>query len=356
MASLPTTRTILAVQILTLFAGSLGAVDVAGGGVVEAVHRGQREFDYFVLALQWPGTFCRRTRQCCSSNACCRGANTPSEFTIHGLWPDYNDGSWPACCTRSSFDVKEIATLREALEKYWPSLSCGMTSTCHGGKGLFWAHEIAFSIFKTRVIQLLTGDLRLQLLHFYRLICLTLFYLALISAEKHGTCSSPVVRDEYNYFLTTLNVYFKYNVTEVLKEAGYVPSNSEKYPLGGIISAIQNAFHTTPLLICSKGAVQELRLCFYKDFKPRDCVNATSSRADMISSKSSCPSYVSLPAYTSVALGRVSKCKSFTRNRINQGWKMVGLHTHGYLTRNLIDTYQHGVRILMASLEQLLPD
>ncbi|KAK3031829.1 hypothetical protein RJ639_035966 [Escallonia herrerae] len=126
MASLPTTRTILAVQILTLFAGSF----CAGGGVVEA-----------------------------------------------------------------------IATLREALEKYWPSLSCGMTSTCHGGKGLFWAHE------------------------------------------------------------------------------------------------------------------------------PRDCVNATSSCTDMISSKSSCPSYVSLPAYTSLVYFLPYL----------QGSKMVGLHAHGHLTGNLID-------------------
>lgn len=35
--------------------------------------QGQREFDYFKLALQWPGTYCQSTRQCCSSNACCRG-------------------------------------------------------------------------------------------------------------------------------------------------------------------------------------------------------------------------------------------------------------------------------------------
>lgn len=44
-------------------------------------------------------------------------------------------------------------------------------------------------------------------------------------------------------------------------------SNCEKYPLGGIISAIQNAFHATPELVCSGDAVDELRLCFYKDFK-----------------------------------------------------------------------------------------
>lgn len=54
---------------------------------------------------------------------------------------------------------------------------------------------------------------------------------------------------------------------KVLSEAGYVPSNTEKYPLGGVISAIQNAFHVTPSLSCSNGAVEELQICFYKDFK-----------------------------------------------------------------------------------------
>ncbi|CAL9023064.1 unnamed protein product [Prunus brigantina] len=230
---------------------------------IEIGSRGQREFDYFNLALQWPGTFCQRTRYCCSSNACCRGANSPTVFTIHGLWPDYNDGTWPACCTQKSFDEKEISTLHDALEKYWPSLSCGRPSSCHGGKGSFWGHEV----------------------------------------EKHGTCSSPVARDEYNYFLTTLNVYFKYNVTKVLNEAGYVPSNTEKYPLGGIVSAIQNAFRTTPKLLCKKGALEELHLCFYKDFKPRDCAIGSASPNGRLYSSSSCPGYVSIPAYASMGLG-----------------------------------------------------
>ncbi|TYI74771.1 hypothetical protein E1A91_D07G227300v1 [Gossypium mustelinum] len=142
-------------------------------GINGSIDGAQREFDYFALSLQWPGTICHKTRHCCSSNACCRGSNSPTEFTIHGLWPDYNDGTWPSCCYRSQFDVKEISTLLDALEKYWPSLYCGKSSTCFSGKGLFWAHEW----------------------------------------EKHGTCSSPVIRDEYSYFITTLNVYFKYNVT-----------------------------------------------------------------------------------------------------------------------------------------------
>ncbi|XP_047330429.1 ribonuclease 2-like [Impatiens glandulifera] len=218
----------------------------------------QREFDYFLLALQWPGTICRRSHHCCSSNACCRGQNAPTGFTIHGLWADYNDGTWPACCNDTPFDLKKVSTLMSDMEKHWPSLSCGGVSTCHGGKGLFWAHEW----------------------------------------EKHGTCSSAVIRDEYDYFYTTLNLFFKYNVTKVLNEAGYVASNSEKYPLGGIITEIQNAFHATPLIVCSSGAVEELRLCFYKDFKPRDCVKSKD-----INSKNTCPKYVSLPASVSLGMG-----------------------------------------------------
>ena len=65
-----------------------------------------------------------------------------------------------------------------------------------------------------------------------------------------------------------LVIYHLYFLTQqVLEAAGYIPSNTEKYPLGGIVSAIENAFHTTPLLVCSKGSVEELHLCFYKDFK-----------------------------------------------------------------------------------------
>ncbi|KAJ6329619.1 hypothetical protein OIU77_011149 [Salix suchowensis] len=134
--------------------------------------------------------------------------------------------------------------------------------------------------------------------------------------KKHGTCSSPVVHDEYSYFSTTLNVYFKYNVTKVLNEAGYVPSNSEKYPLGGIVSAIENAFHTTPQLVCSKGALEELRLCFYKDFKPRDCV----TQNDMYSSKSSCPKYLSLPAYDFLALDHIQDFGDMTELKAEVSW------------------------------------
>ncbi|KAK9146160.1 hypothetical protein Sjap_006063 [Stephania japonica] len=222
-------------------------------------------------------------------------SNAPSGFTIHGLWTDYNDGTWPSCCRGPRFDLKEIAPLLEGLQKYWPSLSCSGSSTCHGGKGLFWAHEVVI------------------ILRMHIFLCL----------QKHGTCASSVLRDEYSYFLATINLYLKYNITvecklkimvlvskipsndmtlhvlykEILIEAGYTPSNKEKYPLGGIISAIEVAVGATPLIVCSHGAIEELRICFYKNFQPRDCMFDTGSHSNTVAS-SSCPRYVSLPEYT----------------------------------------------------------
>lgn len=65
------------------------------------------------------------------------------------------------------------------------------------------------------------------------------------------------------------SMYMIYTMQEVLREAGIIASNTEKYPLRSIISAIEYAFHATPQLVCSGDAVEELRLCFYKDFNVR---------------------------------------------------------------------------------------
>ncbi|XP_039123094.1 ribonuclease 2 [Dioscorea cayenensis subsp. rotundata] len=208
----------------------------------------QREFDYLALALQWPGTYCQSTHYCCPSNGCCR-PYALTQFTIHGLWPDYDDGTWPACCSSSEFDVKKISSLIPTLEKYWPSLSCSSASLCHGGKGLFWGHEY----------------------------------------EKHGTCSYPVIQDEYSYFSKALDLYFKYNITDILSRAGFLATNSETYFVKDIVAALEKAIGTSPQLVCKRGSLQELRICFYKDFTPRDCGILSSVLHSSSLARSSCP-------------------------------------------------------------------
>jgi ribonuclease T2 len=53
--------------LAVLLPGALLASPAAAGR-----KRRMAGFDHYVLALQWPGTVCRQTNNCCSSNGCCR--------------------------------------------------------------------------------------------------------------------------------------------------------------------------------------------------------------------------------------------------------------------------------------------
>ncbi|CAM0884094.1 unnamed protein product [Alopecurus aequalis] len=223
-------------------------------------------FDHYVLALQWPGTVCRQTNHCCSSNGCCR-SNPLNWFTIHGLWPQYSSGGWPSCCRATTpFNMNKIAMLRGILEKYWPSLYCGDSSTCFGGKGPFWVHEV----------------------------------------QTHGTCGYPEIQDEYDYFSTALYLYSKYNVTKALRKAHIYPRNGRKYEVSHIVAAIDHAFGRLPHLVCKNGSVQELRLCFHKDYQPRDC-GSEADDAWSSSRRSHCPRYVTLPSYKQSAMANATE-------------------------------------------------
>ncbi|KMZ60433.1 ribonuclease 2 [Zostera marina] len=232
-----------------------------------AISSSQREFDYYLLALEWPGTMCKSVSKCCNTNGCCDSSVPLYEFTIHGLWANYDDGTWPSCCgsTKTDFEINQVLPLMGEILKYWPSFSCSSTSLCHGKNGLFWAHEW----------------------------------------EKHGTCMFPEIKDEYTYFSTTLDLYAKYNITKMLENAGLLASNDASYPLTEVISAIESGVGASPTVTCSSGNVEEIRICFYKNFKPRDCVLESNSAYNKLYS-SSCPEYINLPSFTSIGKGRNS--------------------------------------------------
>ena len=59
---------LLVVWALVVVAGGLGSVSARA----PLGRKPQREFDYFALSLQWPGTICASTRHCCTTNGCCR--------------------------------------------------------------------------------------------------------------------------------------------------------------------------------------------------------------------------------------------------------------------------------------------
>jgi len=68
MTTARTAACVLAVWVLI----AAGLSDLGSAHAPPASSKPQREFDYFALSLQWPGTICASTRHCCATNGCCR--------------------------------------------------------------------------------------------------------------------------------------------------------------------------------------------------------------------------------------------------------------------------------------------
>ncbi|KAK9034261.1 hypothetical protein V6N11_050434 [Hibiscus sabdariffa] len=131
-----------------------------------------QDFDFFYFVQQWPGSYCDS-----SSSRCCypTTGKPAADFGIHGLWPNYNDGSYPQNCdSNNPFDGFKISDLISSMRRNWPTLACPS-----GSGETFWSHEW----------------------------------------EKHETCSESVF-DHHNYFKTTLGLKQQTNLLQALKTIG----------------------------------------------------------------------------------------------------------------------------------------
>ena len=90
-----------------------------------------------------------------------------SRFTIHGLWPQYYNDTWPQFCTGEGFDPSLVADLEPVLRREWPSV--------FSDNAAFWKHEW----------------------------------------RKHGTCAEglcPLLSDEHSFFFAVLALNKMYNL------------------------------------------------------------------------------------------------------------------------------------------------
>ena len=58
---------------------------------------------------------------------------TSQQWSIHGLWIDNDNGTWPEYCSKMPFDPIPPSLL-ENMEDYWYS--------CEGDNQGFWEHEL----------------------------------------------------------------------------------------------------------------------------------------------------------------------------------------------------------------------
>ncbi|XP_031475044.1 ribonuclease 1-like [Nymphaea colorata] len=203
-----------------------------------------QDFDFFYFVQQWPGAYCDTKFGCCYPKT----GKPAVDFSIHGLWPNYNDGGYPSHCDNGSpFLPSEISDLRDEMEKQWPSLSCPSSDGTS-----FWSHEW----------------------------------------EKHGTCSESVL-NQHQYFQAALNLKTQLNLLHILTKAGIRPDGGS-YSLESIKNAIQEATGFAPGIECNVDESRQPQL--YQIFV---CVNTkgTNFIDCPVLPRGRCSSEVEFPAF-----------------------------------------------------------
>ena len=182
-------------------------------------------WDYLLLVREWPGTV--------SPGA------LPSyidSFTLHGLWPNNNDGSYPQCCNNSyPFSYNQIAPIIQDVDRIW-------YDTLHDQANAtsFWSHEWS----------------------------------------KHGTCAvldSAIGSDERAYFQTCINLHDQMTEAKWLAAAGIVPADPSQtlYKQSAFVDALQQGLGVAPLIKCSSlngnNVIENLGVCLDKSLTIITC-------------------------------------------------------------------------------------
>ncbi|GJY77689.1 extracellular ribonuclease LE [Tanacetum coccineum] len=87
----------------------------------------------YTLAVQWPPGVCSGKHPKYNT---CKIPIVPTEFTIHGLWPEYSPTDPPATKT---LNYNQLGVLTTDLKKSWPNL--WSEQKLSGENLVFWNHE-----------------------------------------------------------------------------------------------------------------------------------------------------------------------------------------------------------------------
>lgn len=128
----------LAAATTFMVATTISSVDLDETMPQPAIMAPQRKPDLLIIAMSHQPEFCYQ-----HSREGFPGCQHPTDYikthlTIHGLWPEYKDGTWPSMCTRERLDPKVVTELKEGLEMYWPNVKESETDPNHDE---FWSHE-----------------------------------------------------------------------------------------------------------------------------------------------------------------------------------------------------------------------
>uniref|UniRef100_A0A1D1XXX4 Extracellular ribonuclease LE n=1 Tax=Anthurium amnicola TaxID=1678845 RepID=A0A1D1XXX4_9ARAE len=80
-----------------------------------------KSFDFYILILQWPGTYCAQSKRCCKPTT----GYPAKDFFIRSLEAyDEIAGKPLSKCNKWPFDVNQVVDERSELQQYWSSIRC----------------------------------------------------------------------------------------------------------------------------------------------------------------------------------------------------------------------------------------
>lgn len=116
---------------------------------------GQDVFDHFVLAFQWPKSFCNLMKN--TANQCIK--EIPDAWKVHGLWPSNTNTLPPTDCYETNgrnFNLANIAQdVKKTMDDIWPNMT--------GENRIFWEYEwkthgscanMDINVYFTKVVEL----------------------------------------------------------------------------------------------------------------------------------------------------------------------------------------------------------
>jgi ribonuclease T2 len=192
------------------------ATDTATDIIMTKHHHNDNDhsFDFYVLSMSYQPEFCYQHRHDGFD-----GCEDPMDFwkgslTLHGLWPERNDGTYPSSCSTEKFNHQTVNDIgRTRFDTYWPNVKASSSPSSNAYYS-FWEHEWT----------------------------------------KHGTCSG-LTQDAY--FNSTLN-HFLETPTIVRENYGSTISKTD----------LMDAYGGDVVLVCSAGKfLSEVRTCVGKNSK-----------------------------------------------------------------------------------------
>ncbi|OQS05596.1 hypothetical protein THRCLA_02301 [Thraustotheca clavata] len=100
------------------------------------------QFDFYVFAHSWQPSFCYHEPYPAQALLGCKEPQEywKTHFTVHGLWPELNEGPHPGFCSKEELNIDLVrkAIGEVTLEEYWPNVKVPVNSSSYDS---FWNHE-----------------------------------------------------------------------------------------------------------------------------------------------------------------------------------------------------------------------